>query len=189
MYIIAESNMSCSRDRESLSGISGKLWIWGVRRLVVEETGELGVVNDHGRIALNGVEVFFLEGVAGFRGDKHFAGEGDGGAGVFGGDRLLGGQRFVNAHDEFGDVVQPGELRVVNDQLEEFAGIDVAVFALVFAALHVEERLVELEEREAESDEFLAGCGIVVRRGWIEVWRIHRSVDSLLCDRGPGISK
>jgi hypothetical protein len=41
---------------------------------------------------------------------------------------------------------------VIDDQAEELAGIDVAVLALVFAALHVEESLVELEEREAESD-------------------------------------
>ena len=115
------------------------------------------MINDYGGIVLDGVEVFFLERVAGFRGDEHFPREGDGGAGVFGGDGFLGGQRFVNAYDEFGDVVEPAELRVVNDQLEEFAGVDVAVLALVLAALHVEERFVEFEERQAEGDELLAG--------------------------------
>src|SRR5207249_8968283 len=77
-------------DRESLSGT----WILRRRRVgrfVVEEAGELRVVNDDRRVALDGVEVFFLECVAGFRGNKHFPRKSDGAAGVFRGDRLLGG--------------------------------------------------------------------------------------------------
>jgi hypothetical protein len=124
-----------------------KLRVGGVGRLVVEEAREFGVVNDDRGIALNGVEVFFLEGVAGFRGDEHLPGKRDGSAGVFRGNGLLGSESFVDAHDKFGDIVQPGELRVVDDQAEKLAGVDVAVLAFVVAALHVEERLVELEER------------------------------------------
>jgi hypothetical protein len=40
-------------------------------------------------------------------------------------------------------------LRVVDDQAEELAGIDVSVLALVFAALHVEKSFVEAEKSEA----------------------------------------
>ncbi len=95
------------------------------------------MIDDYRRVALDGVEVFFLEGVARFRGDKHFPGERDGAAGVFRRDGLLGSQSFIDAHDEFGNVVQPCELRVVNDQAKELASVDVAVLALVVAAFHV----------------------------------------------------
>jgi len=121
------------------------------------------VVDDYGGVALDGVEVFFLEGVAGFRGNEDFPGESDGAAGVFRGDGFLGSQGFIDADDEFGDVVQPSELRVVDDQAEELAGIDVSVLALVFAALHVEKSFVETEKSEAEGEKLLAGGGIVVR--------------------------
>jgi hypothetical protein len=50
---------------------------------------------------------------------------------------------------------------MIDDQAEKLAGVDGAVLALVVAALHVEKRLVELEECQAEGDEFLA-CGRVV---------------------------
>src|SRR2546430_4052217 len=33
--------------------------------------------------------------------------------------RSLGGERFVDAHHEFRNIVEPGELRVVHDQAEE----------------------------------------------------------------------
>jgi len=70
---------------------------------------------------------------------------------------------FIDAHDEFGNVVQPGKLRVVDDQLEKLAGGNVAVLALVFASLHVEKSLVKSEKSEAQGEQFLAGGGIVVR--------------------------
>ncbi len=121
------------------------------------------MIDDNRRVALDGVEVFFLEGVAGFRGNKHFPGERDGAAGVFGGDGLLGSQSFIDADDEFGDVVQPGELRVVDDQAEELAGVYVAVLALVLAALHVEKSLVDAQKSKTEGEKLLAGGGIGVR--------------------------
>jgi hypothetical protein len=52
--------------------------------------------------------------------------------------------------------MKPRELRVVDDEAEELTGVDGAVLSLVVAALHVEKSLVELEERQAESDQFLA---------------------------------
>jgi len=122
------------------------------------------VIDDYGGIALDGVEVFFLEGVAGFRGNKHFPGERDGAAGVFRGDGLLGSQSFIDADDEFRDVVQPGELRMVDDEAEELPGVDVAVLALVVAALHVEKSLVEAKKSNAQGEKLLAGGGIAVRR-------------------------
>ena len=121
------------------------------------------MIDDYGGIALDGVEVFFLEGVAGFRGNKHFPGERDGAAGVFRGDGLLGAQSFIEADDEFRNVVQPGELGVVDDQAEELAGVDVAVRALVVAAFHVEKSLVEAEKSKTQGEKLLAGGRIVVR--------------------------
>src|SRR5439155_21883761 len=50
---------------------------------------------------------------------------------------------FIDAHDEFGDVMEPGELCVVDDQLEKIAGVHMGVLALVFAALHVDKSFVE----------------------------------------------
>ena len=59
--------------------------------------------------------------------------------------------------------MQPSELRMVDDQAEEFARVDVAVLALVLAALHVEKSLVEAQKSEAKGKQLLAGGGIVVR--------------------------
>jgi hypothetical protein len=135
----------------------------GVERLVVKEAGELSVFDDYCGVALDGVEVFLLESVAGFRGNEHFPGERDGAAGVFRGDGLLGSQSFIDADDEFGDVVQPGELRMVDDQAEELPGVDVAVLALIVAALHVEKSLVEAQKSYTQGEKLLAGGGIAVR--------------------------
>jgi hypothetical protein len=54
---------------------------------------------------------------------------------------------------------------VVDDQPEELSGVDGAMLALVVAALHIEKGLVELEERQAESNEFLACGRVAVSRG------------------------
>src|SRR5207245_1579663 len=91
-------------------------------------------------------------------------------------------QSFVDAHDKFGNVMEPGELRVVDDEAEELAGVDGAVLALVVAALHVEESLVELEERQAERDQFLACRRIAVPVRQIGVQIIHWLLTHLLCD-------
>ena len=121
------------------------------------------MVNYYRRVVLDGVEIFFLESVAGFCRNKHFPGKGNCPAGVFRSDGFLGGQSFINADNEFGNVVQPGELRVVDNQAEELAGVDVTVLALVFTAFHIEKRLVEAEKSEAEREKLFAGRGIVVR--------------------------
>ena len=125
------------------------------------------MIDDNRGVALDGVEVFFLEGVTGFCGNKHFPGERDGAAGVFGGDGFLGSQGFIDADDEFGDVVQPGELRMVDDQAEELARVYVAVLALVLSALHVEKSLVDAQKSKTEGKKLLAGGGIGVR--WIQI--------------------
>ena len=96
-------------------------------------------------------------------GTNIFPGERDGAAGVFRGDGLLGGQSLIDADDEFGDVVQPGELRMVDDQAEELPGVDVAVLALIVAALHVEKSLVEAQKSNTQGEKLLAGGGIAVR--------------------------
>src|SRR5260370_36388123 len=130
----------------SLSGNLQRLGTRRIGRLVVEETGKLGVIDDYRRIALDGVEVFFLERIAGFRGNKHFSRQRYRAAGVLRGDGLFGGQSFVDAHHEFRDVMQPGKLRVVDHQTEELAGVDVSVLALVIPSFHVEKCLVDLEK-------------------------------------------
>src|SRR6266436_1652448 len=94
---------------------------------------------------------------------EYTSGERDGAAGVFRGDGLLGGQSLIDADDEFGDVVQPGELRMVDDQAEELPGVDVAVLALIVAALHVEKSLVEAQKSNTQGEKLLAGGGIAVR--------------------------
>jgi len=119
-------------------------------RLVGEETREFGVFHDNGGIELNGVEVFFLEAIAGFRRREHFASESNGDAGVLRGDGRFGGERFIEAHDKFGDVVQPRELGMIDDETEKLTGRNMSVDALVLAAFHFEESLVEAEKGEAE---------------------------------------
>jgi hypothetical protein len=150
-----------------------KLRAGRIGRLVVEEAGEFGVVDDDRGVALNGVEVLFLEGIAGFRGDEHLSSKSNGSAGVLRSDGFFGGEGFVNPDDEFGNIVKPGELGVVDNQAEKLAGVDVAVLALVIAAFHVEKSFVEFEERKAKGDQFLAGGGIVVGGGQIGIWRGH----------------
>lgn len=66
------------------------------------------------------------------------------------GDGRFGGERFIEAHDKFGDVVQPRELGMIDDETEELTGRNMSVDALVLAAFHFEESLVEAEKGEAE---------------------------------------
>jgi hypothetical protein len=61
--------------------------------------------------------------------------------------------------------VQPRELGVIDDETEELAGRNMSVDALVLAAFHFEESLVEAEKGEAEREEFLASGRIVVAGG------------------------
>ncbi len=109
--------------------------------------------HDDGGLALNGVEVFSLENVAGLGGCKHLASQGNGGASIFRGDGSFAGESFVDAHHEFRNVVEPGELLVVDHQAEQFARGDVAVDAFVVAALHIEKSFMQAEKSEAQSDE------------------------------------
>jgi hypothetical protein len=59
------------------------------------------------------------------------------------------GERFIEAHDKFGDVVQPRELGMIDDETEELTGRNLSVDSLVLAAFHFEESLVEAEKGEA----------------------------------------
>jgi hypothetical protein len=52
---------------------------------------------------------------------------------------------------------------VVDDELEELAGVDVPVLALVLPAFHVEKSFVEAEKSDSEGEKFLSGGGVVVR--------------------------
>jgi hypothetical protein len=146
----------------------------GVSRFVGEKPGKLGMFNHHSGIALDGGEVALLEGVAGFGGREHFAGEHDGTVSVVGRNRHFGGQSFVKPHDKFGNVVKPGKLLVIDHQAEQLAGGDVAVGAFVVAALHIQQRLVQPEKSEAQSDQLLAGgiLGAAVVGG-IRIERVH----------------
>src|SRR5580692_9346752 len=126
-------------------------WTW-VAGFVGEQAGEFGMFHDHGRVALDGVEVALLEPVAGLRGCEHLTGEHDRAARVVGGHRNFSRQALVEAHHEFGNIVQPRELFVVNYQAEQFAGVDLAMDALIFAAFHIEQSLVQLKEGEPQGD-------------------------------------
>jgi len=85
------------------------------------------VFNDYGGVRWMGVEYFSLEGVADSVGTNIFRGQSNSATGVFGSDGPLAVRVFIDTDDEFGDVVQPGELRVVDDQLKKLAGVDVPV--------------------------------------------------------------
>ena len=52
---------------------------------------------------------------------------------------------------------------MVDDEAEELPGVDVAVLALVVAALHVEKSLVEAKKSNTQGEKLLAGGGIAVR--------------------------
>lgn len=111
---------------------------------------------------MNGVKIFFLEGVAGFGGREHFAREREGFLGVAVGDGgVLGRQRFVNPDHKFRDVVQPIEPRMFDDQAEELAGVYGAVLFFVAAALHIQKSFVDTKKRVAELREGFARGGRV----------------------------
>jgi hypothetical protein len=52
--------------------------------------------------------------------------------------------------------MQPGELLVIDYQAEKLARIHFPMQALVLAAFHIQQRLVQAQQRQAQSDEFLA---------------------------------
>jgi hypothetical protein len=131
-------------------------FVFAVDRLIVEEASEFGVLHDNGGVALDGNEIFLLESVAGFGRGENFAGEGDGDVRVGVGNALIAGESFIDADDEFGNIVEPGELGIVDDQAEKFAGGDDAMLFLVTAALHIEKRFVNAEKHLAKCDQFLA---------------------------------
>ncbi len=61
--------------------------------------------------------------------------------------------------------MEPGELCMVHDEPEEFAGVDVAVLPLIVASLHFEECFVKAQKGEAERDQLFAGHRVVIR--WV----------------------
>jgi hypothetical protein len=153
------------------------------------------VFHHYGGVALNGVEIAFLKGVAGFRGRKHLARQDDGAVRVLVGYGLFGGEGFVQADDKFGKIVQPGELLVVDDQAEEFAGGDMAVGMLVIAALHVQEGFVQAQERDAESHELLPR-GILrsaivdgIEVGGAHRWRTERRTKFIVRHNGEDFQR
>jgi hypothetical protein len=133
-------------------GLRGAGFWW----FVVEEAGQFGVVHHHVGIGVDGGEVFFLKGVAGFGGRKHFASNGDRGAGEVRVERLLAGERFIDAHDEFRDAVEPRELRMVNHQAEKLADGNGAVLPLILLPLHFEECFVNAQECVAKRHKFFS---------------------------------
>jgi len=89
---------------------------------------------------------FFLEGVAGFRGNKHFPGE-QMAAAVFRGDGFLGSQSFIDAHGRFGDVCNHANCEWSMTNWKSSAGVYIAVLALrTLRALHVEKSLVDAQK-------------------------------------------
>lgn len=137
-----------------------ELFGFAIHRLVVEKPREFGVFHHYGRVFLDGGEVFFLEGVAGFRRRKDFAGQGNGDVGIRAGNPFRVREGFVNADDKFRDIVQPGELRIIDDQAEKLAGGEFAMFFFILTALHFKERFVDAQEGLAQSDQLLAGWSV-----------------------------
>ena len=68
------------------------------------------------------------------------------------------GERFVDLDDQSGDLFQPGEVRVPEDQRKECTGAgDESIHLFVFGALAIEKQLVLFEEEVAEfAEEFPA---------------------------------
>jgi hypothetical protein len=168
---------------QSIREIANNSRCGGIGRLDAEKASKLGVFDDDGRVTLDGIEILLLERVAGLGRDEHLAGQGKSDAGIFGSDGLFGGESFIDADDELGNVVEPGELRVVHDETEELASVDVSVVPLIFAALHIQKSFVEFKKCEAKGDQPLAGRGIVVRGIKTGVRRIHFTATQLLSDR------
>jgi hypothetical protein len=65
--------------------------------------------------------------------------------------------------------MQPAELLVVHNQPKQFANVDHSVLAFVVAPLHIQQRLVEAQQRSSQRHEFFAGSGIIafaMQRVW-----------------------
>jgi len=106
-------------DRASLSGNLENLTGQRCRRLVVEEAAS-SAYRGLRRCRADGFEVFFF-----WKGSPYSVGTNilrasrDAHTVYSGVKGRLGSQSLIDAHDEFGDVVQPCELRVRSYQLEE----------------------------------------------------------------------
>jgi len=133
-----------------------------IRRLVIKKPREFRVINHDRGIQLNGIIVFFLKGIARFRRCKHFARQRDGGADIFRRNRILTGKSFIQSNHELGNIMEPPELLVVNDQPEEFSHGDFPVGALVISAFHIQERFMNAQQRQPERDQFLTRGSVVV---------------------------
>jgi hypothetical protein len=160
-------------------------FVFAVGRLIVEDAGELSVLHNHGGIPLNGVEIFFLKAVAGLRRGKDLAGESYGDMRIGVGDAFIVGESFVDADHEFGDVVEPGELRIVDNEAEKLTGRDGAMIFFVATALHLEQRFVKPEERLAKRYEFLTSRS-VSRVSLIGIWIVRLGQVALPRKRIPG---
>ena len=145
-----------------------------IRRLIVKQPREFRMINHDRGIQLDGIKVFLLEGVTRFRRSKHFTGERNSRANVFRRNGIFARKRLIQPNDKLGNIVKPPELLVVNDQPEKFSHRDFPVGAFVLAALHIQERFVNAQQRQPERDQFLTCDSVVVfpceRSG---VWRVH----------------
>ena len=138
------------------------------------------MLHHHGRVALNGVEILFLEAVAGLRWCEKFSRQRDGAAGIRFGDPLIARQSFVDAHDKFGNVVQPRELRAIHHQAKQFACADDAMRLLVIAPLHIQQGFMQTQQRLPEGDKFLAGRGVApVALICVRIFRLSQDYFSL----------
>ncbi len=126
----------------------------------MKEASKFRVLHDNGRILVDGVKIFFLETVTGFGRSKYFARKGNRNVGIRFADTFFTGECFIDTHDKFGDIVEPGELGIVDNQAKEFTGSNFAMLFFVPATLHVQERLVNTQEGLAKADEFLPGRSV-----------------------------
>ena len=134
---------------------------FAVDGLVDEEACEFGVLDNHGRIILNGVEVFFLEAVAIFRRSMILRAR-EMATRESMSVTATSLERASSMWTTNSEMLwsQGRGIWVVDDEAEELTSGDGAVLLFVTAALHIEERLMKTKERLAKSDELLTGGGI-----------------------------
>src|ERR1043166_7032766 len=124
----------------------------------------LPVRENNVRVALQCLEVMFGKSLAGFGRDEQKPGLIHQGVDVYSRQRLFLVQRHIHRDDELGQWVQPGEPRVVSEEVEKMIRRwDRADRFLVTDALGINQRFVQSEQRVAELLEPLLDRGCHVR--------------------------
>src|SRR5438477_11988122 len=126
------------------------LFFFLFRQRLGKQPRQFSMFHDHRWIALNGGEVLLLECIAAFGRSKHLARQIESCFSIGGTDGSFASESFIDTHDEFRNVMQPTELRIIHHQAEQLARVYHAVFEFVIAELHFTQSFMQPQDHLSE---------------------------------------